>query len=48
MTYYVTALANDQSKIHIKDMRTSDEITADAITDIWEQEGHIVIRRQEG
>jgi hypothetical protein len=48
MTYFVTALTNDRARLIVKEMRVSDEMTADVVAGMWAAEGWIVVRRQEG
>lgn len=48
MTYYVTALQNTKGKLIEKTMQTDDKMTAECIADIWESEGYIIVRREEG
>jgi hypothetical protein len=48
MTYYVTALKNDNSRLFLKDMRTTCKETAETVAINWENQGHIVIERKEG
>ncbi len=47
MIYYVTAQENNKSKLIVKTMNTTDKFTAEAVADIWECEGYIVITKEE-
>lgn len=48
MTYYVTALENNKSRLVVKTMQISDKMTAECVDDIWESEGYVVTTREEG
>jgi len=48
MAYYVTALTNDRARLIVDEMRCSCEATADMVAQLWEDRGHIIVRRSEG
>lgn len=51
MTYYLTALENTRARLIVKEARFSGvgaKADADAVADLWEAQGLIVVRREEG
>jgi hypothetical protein len=48
MTYFVTALTNDRARLIVKEMRVTDEMTAEVVAGMWAAEGYVIVRRQEG
>lgn len=48
MTYFVTALTNDEARLIVSETRTTDEAIADIVERNLRARGFYVVRRQEG
>lgn len=48
MTYFVTALTNDKSRLIVSETRTTDKAIAGMVAAHLGAQGHIVVRKQEG
>jgi len=47
MTYFVTALTNNNARLIVSETRTTDKVVADIVAAHLEAQGHIVVRKQE-
>ena len=48
MTYYVTALTNDNAQLIAETLQTSDRSVAELVIVMWREAGYKLIVRQEG
>ncbi len=47
MTFYLTALTKDVARLVVHTLCTTDAVAADFVADHWEEQGYLVVRRQE-
>lgn len=48
MTYYITAITNNSARLIVKKAEfTNDADSADLIAKLWEQQGYVIIRKEE-
>ena len=47
MTYFVTALTNNEARLIVSETQTTDKAIADMVAAHLKVQGHIVVRREE-